>query len=148
MKSGYQDGEDFLDHERAGEKRHDFLDINQTPKTPPKTPLTPTTDISLMSGTSTFSFASFTAVMVHFSPSRRGSLALVTLLALALILLAAVALPKFESLRHGLFDFAEVDLRLLAVLSEAAEVAIEGVGFALGRAVTRFVRGFERGYRM
>jgi hypothetical protein len=161
MKAGYQDAEDFLDHERAGEdeedqdemegeERRDFLDINQTPNTPPKTPLTPTTDTSLTSRTSAFSFASFTsftAVIVHFSLSRRGFFALVALLALSLIS-TAVALVEMESLRHGLFDFTEVVWRLLVLLSEAAETMIEGIGFALGRAVARFGRGFERGYRM
>jgi hypothetical protein len=159
MKSGYQDAEDFLGHEREGEdgedeeetegeERRDFLDINRTPKTPPKTPLTPKADTSLTSRTSAFSFASFTAVTVHFSLSRRRFYALVTLLVLALMLLAAVALLKIESLRHRLFDFAEVVWRLLVLLSEAVEVAIEGIGFALGRATARFGTGFERGYRL
>jgi hypothetical protein len=160
MKLGYQDAEDFLSHEREGkdgededategEERRDFLDINQTPKTPPKTPLTPTTDTLLTSRTSAFSFASFTAVIVHFSLSRRVFLALVILLALSFMLsAAAVAVLKIESLRHGLFDSGEVVWRMLVLISEAAEVAIEGVGFALGRAIARYGRGFERGYRL
>jgi spore maturation protein SpmB len=62
--------------------------------------------------------------------------------------LAAFAVLRTEGLLNGLMDLLRCVWKILVFLSEAAEIAIEGVGFALGRAVAQFGRGFEHGYHM
>ena len=123
-----------------------YRDINMTPVTPPKTPFTPTTDTSLTPGTSVFPFASFTAIDLQIS--RRGACALLLPIALLLALLDAIPLLGTEGLQNGLVDLVGLIWKVSVLFSQAAEMAIECVGFTLGRAAARFGRGLERGYRM
>jgi hypothetical protein len=64
------------------------------------------------------------------------------------MLLAACALPKHDGFQEWLFELIHSAWKVLLLLSEAAEIANEGVVFALGRAVARVGRGFERGYHI
>ncbi|KAF2030450.1 hypothetical protein EK21DRAFT_88957 [Setomelanomma holmii] len=146
-EQGHDDEDDPSEEHKPKSFERSHVDIKRTPKTPPRTPLTPTRDTSLRSPRTMFSITSFLDYFVHLRVSTRTGAALIAAVIAAVLLMVLLGLGS-KAVSCGLVAFARFIWEAVVLISDIVECAIEGVGWAVGRAVGRFWRGFERGYHI
>jgi hypothetical protein len=135
-----KEGEDVED---TSDDRH--FDINKTPKTPPRTPTT----ASLPTSDSGFSIALFTNSWVQLRAGSTMTTVLLTLgLGVVFVFLLLLAFVGSKVVKARICETMDSIAMMLVVASDTAEMGIEGTGWIIGRAVGRFGRGFQRGYRV
>jgi hypothetical protein len=135
-----KEGEDVED---TSDARH--FDINKTPKTPPRTPTT----ASLPTSDSGFSIALFPNSWVQLRAGSTMTTVLLTLgLGVVFVFLLLLAFVGSKVVKARICETMDSIAMMLVVASDTAEMGIEGTGWIIGRAVGRFGRGFQRGYRV
>ena len=144
-----EEGDEKQDMEGAGaEDTSDdtHFDINKTPMTPPRTP---TTDTTLPTSDSGLSGTLFTKSWDHLKGGTTMTTVLLALgLGVVLVSLLLLAFLGTEGVKSDVCELMGSIWTMLVVVSDTVEVGIEGLGWIIGRAVGRFGRGFQRGYRM
>jgi hypothetical protein len=126
----------------------DSVDAHKTPTTPPYTPLTPMTNGFFALFTSSISITSFTDLLTGVRINPLTAASLIVSMTGILLILATLALFGTEGLREAFWKPLHYSWFLIVKTSGIVEAVIEGAGWVIGRAVGRFGRGFERGYRI
>jgi hypothetical protein len=126
----------------------DSVGAHKAPTTPPHTPLTPMTNVSFASFASSISITSFTDLLTGVRVNPLTAASLIVSMTGILLILTTLALLGTEGLWEAFWKPFYYSWFLIVKTSGIVEALIEGAGWIIGRAVGRFGRGFERGYRI